>query len=243
MLNLFEMNANYNVFKNLFLFPFQFQQMQIDSFFICKSIDSCLEQLNLDDNYNLAIAAPRQQILNSHFFSSLDMFCLNRNEKITSYQPVLMIPKDNQLKSRIDEITRNAFEAGLLDKWKRESQRKKKQENSFFETEPGLRLSNVGAIFFVCGGGYIVAITAFVCETFIHYKVKQKGRFWFWTYLEHFVDGHRHYFRSLPERLMKSFQRKSINISKKTRTHIRNGAKFTNRAQVKTESRRRSIKY
>lgn len=217
--------------------------MQIDSYFICKSIDSCLEQLKQDENDNLAIAAPRHQILNSQFYSSLDVFCLNRNEMITSYHSILMTPKDNQLllKSRIDEITQNAFEAGLLDKWKRESQRKKKREDSNFVSEPGLRLSNVGAIFFICGGGYTVAIMAFVCETLIHYKMQQNGRLWFWHYLEHLVDGHRHYFRSLPERLMKSLPRKSINALKEASTQIRNGAKFTTKAQVKTVSRRRRI--
>lgn len=238
----FEMNPNCNEFKKFIsILHFQFQQMQIDSFFICKSIDSCLEQLKFNENHNLAIAAPRQHILNSHFYSPLDMFCLNRNEKITSYQPVLMTPKDSQLKSRIDEIARNAFEAGLLVKWKRESQRKKEREHSHFESEPGLRLSNVGAIFFVCGGGYIVAITAFVCETVIHIKVKQERQFRIWRYLEYLVDGHRHYFRSLPERLMKTFRRNSFDISKKIRTRTRNGVKFTIRTEINTISRRRSI--
>lgn len=199
---------------------FQFEKTSIDSFFVCESIDSCLNRLKNDENYDLAIGAPRQIILNSSFYSTSNIFCLDRNERIASYQLVLMLRKDIQLKLRIDGIIQKAFESGLFVKWDSDSKRKQKrlhELNSEPNSEPRLPLKNFGSIWFICGTGYMFAIVAFIGEILIQYKMKQKHRYWFWIYLKRFVDGHRHYFRSIPEKLNGTLFQEHIYIPNTTR--------------------------
>lgn len=198
---------------------------------MCESIDSCLKHLKDDENYDLAIGASRQNILNNPFYSTSNIFCLNRNERIASYQLILMIRKDIQLKLRIDGIIQRAFESGLFVKWNSDRKRKQERLHKLYsepKSEPKLRLLNFGAIWFICGAGYMFAIATFICEILIQYKMKQKHRYWFWIYLEQCVDGHRHYFRSIPEKLNPTLCQECIpNTTPKTKIKPKTRKRWT----------------
>lgn len=189
--------------KHDFPFILQYKKSQTDLFFVCPSIDRCLEHLKGDDNSDLAIGGSRQHILNSRFYSPEKMFCFDRNEIIASYQPRLLMRKDFPFKSRVNEIIRNAFEGGLFVKWSRES---KRQRERVIQHERFLAISlqvSFGPFLFFCGCGSILATLALLSEYIIFKKMSQKNRSRIWVYLEQFFDGKRHYLTNLPEKLMK----------------------------------------
>lgn len=176
---------------------FQYKKSQIDNFYVCPSIDECLDHLKHDDNDDLAVGGSRQRILNSHSYSVSEIFCFNRNERIASFQPALLIRRDFAMRQRIDEIIQNAFEGGLFVKWDRDSQRRKKPLLPY-SPKPILTLAEMAVLFvFFLIGGWILSISVFINEIVIKRKNQQPNRIRFWIFLEQMVDGERHYFKNL----------------------------------------------
>lgn len=127
---------------------------------------------------------------------------MNNHESIATFHPVIMIhTKVMQLKVIIDEVIQYAFESGLILKWEYDSQRKKELLMPY-EVKPGLTLTNIGALYFLCGGGYAIAIMIFLVERFTQYKMQQDNRSQIWMHLERSLDGERHYLTNIPEKLM-----------------------------------------
>lgn len=136
-------------------------------------------------------------MLNSQFYSVSKIFCFDRNENVASYQPSTIIRNEFVLKSRINQLTLNAFESGLFVKWDRDNQRKKERLIKF---EPPLeyKLEHTALPFLLMlFPGIIMSTSALTCEHIIFWKMKQPSRSWFWKYLEQFFDGERHYLKNL----------------------------------------------
>lgn len=181
---------------------FQYQKSQIDSFYICQSLDSCLEHLKHDDNSDLAVGGSRQHILNSPSYSPSKLFCFNEQEHIVSYQPMLLMRSDFVLKSQINIIIRNAFESGLLEKWNRDSQRKKERLIPF-QVPIRVNLQNYYVVVTIFGAGIIFSTVTFITERIVENRLK-KTRSSPWTYLEGFFNGRRNYLTHLPEKLQRN---------------------------------------
>lgn len=182
---------------------FQYKKSQLDSFFVCSSIDNCLEHLTHDDSSDLAVGGSRKYILNSPSYSPQKIFCFDSDESIASYLMVLSMRKDFALKSKVDEIIRNAFEGGLFVKWDRETRRKTEPIRPY-EPKLELTLKECAFVCFICLFGYILSNLTFICEIIIYRKIKKNGQSPVWKYLEQFFDGNRNYFRNLPENLKRN---------------------------------------
>lgn len=162
-----------------------------------------MQHLRHDDNSDLAVGGSRQHILNSPFYSSSKIFCFNEQEHIVSYQPTLFMRSNFVLKSQIDTIIRNAFESGLLEKWERDIQRKKKRLIPFqVPLQVKLQHYYVGLVT-IFGSGIVFSSITFLTEIFVAYQSK-KTRSSPWTYLEMFFNGHRNFFTHLPEKLQRN---------------------------------------
>ena len=183
---------------NLCFFLFsQFKKSQIDAFHICTDIDRCLDHLKYDDNQEFAIGGSRQRILNSRSYSPEQIYCFKEDENIASYQPALLTRKGFALTEEIDKIIRNAFEGGLFVKWDRDNQRRKERKISF-TPKLTLTLQEMAVLFvFILMCGWILSISIFLNERFIHEKMQQTNPSRIWTFLEQMVDGRRHYFKNL----------------------------------------------
>lgn len=171
---------------------------------MCKSINNCLEHLEHDDNYDMAVGGSRQYILNSRFHSPWKMFCFNSDQSIVNFQPRLMMRVDILLQSKIDRIIQNAFESGLFTKWNRDSQRKKEH---VFPIGPPLTLNLEQysfALITVYGSGVIISILALCFEFIIQWNMMRPHRWWIWMYLQQFFDGQRHYFKDSVIMVIKS---------------------------------------
>lgn len=181
------------------MFFLQYKRSQIDAYHICKDIDICLEHLKQDDNIDLAVGGSRQRILNSPSYLSTEIFCFAADESIASYQPRLLFRKYFTLKSRVDQLIRNAFESGMFIKWDREN---RKRPERITEYEPPLEIrlehwTGFLTLFFLTGN--ILSICTFFAERLIWSQRKLNPQSSRWKKIESFFDGKRHYFRDLSE--------------------------------------------
>lgn len=178
-------------------------------------MDSCLKRLKHEDSYDLAVGGSRHHILNSRSYSPSELFCFDPRERIAGYQPVMFIRKDYALKSRIHEITRNAFESGLFAKWSRDSQRKRER---IFSEEENLSVTLEDyyvALIMILGIGLSAATLIFFWEHFVQQQVQKKPRSP-WTCLRNTLDGHRHYLTDIPENLQNGLSIKDFIVSNRT---------------------------
>lgn len=196
---------------------FQYERSQVDSFFACDDIGTCLTHLEQDENYNLAIGSSRQHILNSPSYTDETIFCFKRSENILSYQLSLIMREGFRLNFRFNQLISNAFESGMIVQWERVSQRKRKR---IIPNEPSLPLSidQLGVAFAVIlFWGSVLSFLSFISELIIHRKMKEERPHWIWSYFEQFFDGNRHYLKDLVHKKKTNNQRKPL------RTHpIRN---------------------
>lgn len=156
-----------------------------------------------EDNYDVAVGGSRQRILNSHSYTPNEIFCFDRDQSIASYHPALLMRKNFPMKSRINQIIRDAFESGLFVKWNLDSQRKKERVISY-EQPPQLSLEQCSfALVIVLCIGLILSIVAFFAELIVKWQVQKRPHFP-WSYLEYIFCGHRHCFTNLPEKLQRN---------------------------------------
>lgn len=177
----------------------QISDHKMESFHICEDMSECLLQL-LHSN-KIAIAGSRQNILNSPLYSSSQVFCFKDLENIASYPVSLYMRKDFRLKEKLNEIIEQLLEAGYFDKWKTDCHLRGKYEEPY--TIPlQLPITHISAaLIFLFGVGSLLSTSTFIFEKLIFWKMHQRVKHKIWIYLQQFVDGERHYFKNVPERL------------------------------------------
>lgn len=152
------------------------------------------------DNYDLTVGGSRQRILNSDFYSPSEIFCFD--EKVASFQPALLINKSFELKSKINQIIRHAFEGGLFVKWDRKIHIKKDEIN--IEGVYAISMREFSPLFvFLTGVGNLLALLSFFAERFTFQKMKQRTASPIWKLLARFCDGKRYYLKNLTDKLFK----------------------------------------
>lgn len=155
-----------------------------------------MNKLKRDENNNLAVGGSRQHILNCHEYTPSKIYCFKYKENISNYQPSLLIRKNSRSKADINRIIRRLFEAGILDKWKRDCQREKNEIFPIIPLEMQLEHLYLGLIF-VLGIGSCLSIITFIAELITSAKINQEHSHRFWSYLEQFLSAQRYYFNNL----------------------------------------------
>lgn len=109
----------------------------------------------------------------------------------------------------MNAIARQLLEAGYFVKWKDHAQIERQIEPPY--TIPlHLPVSHIsGGLICVFLPGCLASLLLLVLEKLTHMKMKRRKRNTrrIWIYLEQVVDGRRHYFKNVPERLQKRRRR------------------------------------
>lgn len=185
----------------IFVFLFQFAQKEIEAFNVCENIDECLKRLKSAVNFDWAISASRNNILNSAAYSSLNFHCFDRSQSIRIYLIALEMRKEFGMRAKIDKIIRNLFESGILLKWYDENLRKRNYETAYIAPDHFTMEHYQIAFTFILGFGWTMSVATFSMEIITFKKLGQKRNHKIWIYFEYFVDGQRHYMNNLIERL------------------------------------------
>lgn len=190
-----------NCFKYRKFLIFFFFQQQSKPFHVCNNVDNCLKYLNDKNEFDWAICASRQNILNSPFYLPSKYVCFDQSAHIKSYFVSLMMRNDFKMKIKINKIIRNLFEAGIFVKWQRDNQIRSKYEIPFL-SEFNITLDDYGIFFLIYFGGFFTAsILVFCLENVILWKMRQRKINRIWFYLDRIVDAERYYFIDLIDKI------------------------------------------
>lgn len=187
-------------FAILFL-HFQYPQDSLDSFLTCNDIDKCLEQLTLDDSYNLAVGVSRTHVMSTSFFTKHQVFCFDRSQNIANYTISLAIRNDHGLLATFDKIIREVLEGGLNVKWQRENRKYFPPDTTGipFDSAEALGMDHLSIlIYFVYIPGMFLAGATFFLERKIFKEIRRAQtarKRKFWLLLAKFCDGRRHYLK------------------------------------------------
>lgn len=170
----------------------------------CSSMNHCLRDLRRDENYDLAVGGFSQHLSHLPQFSAAELFCFDKSERVISY-PITLIVKNEQ-KTIIDTIIRRLLEFGIIQKLKKDIQ-SKKIPNRIVDDEPSkLQLGDIcGILLFAYGIGISFSILIWLLELFVNWKLHNRKAHRSWKIIERCIDGHRHYFRNLPERFRNKY--------------------------------------
>lgn len=151
--------------------------------------DDCLKRLLVDEK--LAVAVSRLHAKNSPVISEMELLCFARSANIYSYSVAMPIKLDFHLMPQINNIIRQLFEFGLIERWDKLSQSiassaatvKMLREGSGGDGGGHLVVLTVphimGAIL-IMSFGHLMALIALIAEHITHRKIKRgsSNRFW-----------------------------------------------------------------
>lgn len=175
----------------------------VEFFHIC-DIDKCLNYLKRDENDDLAVGGSRQHILNCPEYTPSKIYCFKYRDNVANYQPSLLIRKGFHLKSRIDQIVRRLFEAGIFEKWAQDCKRRRKYEIPYIAPIEMQLIHIYFPLIFLMLLAPMVSISTFIAELITANQMKKENNFRIWEYFEQFFSGHRYYFLDWPRRLQEN---------------------------------------
>lgn len=114
-----------------------------EQFDVCSDIDECLNRLTSRE-YRNAVAVSRKRIESSQLFLSNQIHCFEKTQNIQNYSISLNVRKDFEHMTEVNDIIRQALEAGLIQKWENDEysvQSLNKLNN--FNSNPNSQLSNI----------------------------------------------------------------------------------------------------
>lgn len=170
-------------------------------------IDSCLEQLKWDDK--LAVSISRLRAENCALIRKSEMYCFSMRENIYTYSQSLRTTKKYEFLPQIDIFIRRCSEAGLFQKWNRESSMYRNDPVHKFDRRIILSIAHIGAALLALVCGLCIGLLVLMAECVAFRKTKQPNCRRFWFFLSRIVDGRRFYFRA------KTLKRKVLFVKKK----------------------------
>lgn len=128
----------------------------------------CLEKLTSKRHLNYAVALPRSEAERTHQFASNELYCFEKAENIQNYSVSLMVRKNFECMPEVNEIIKQALEAGLIKKWSSDSQSLRQHENSNSPKNNLIpKLSNISLMLI----GFIVTMLVFSVEFVMHNRI------------------------------------------------------------------------
>lgn len=153
--------------------------------------DDCLKRLLVDEK--LAVAASRLHALNTPVISQKELFCFARSANIYSYSIAMPIKLDFHLLPQINQIIRQLFEFGLIERWRTLSQAIASNAATLKMLREGgggagsplvvLTVAHIMGAILIMFFGHFVALIAFLVEHITHRKIKSGNRHRFWMIL------------------------------------------------------------
>lgn len=141
--------------------------------------------------------ASRLSIENSLVIRKREMYCFSRQENIIRTMITLNLQRKYDFFSQINAIVVSSIEAGLIEKWHRDS---RMYSNDSTKQDDGhrviLTVAHIGAALIALFCGLTIASIVFIAECVTLHKVKQADCHKFWVFLSKVVDGRRFYFQA-----------------------------------------------
>lgn len=170
----------------------------------CNSTDHCLRILRRNENFDLVVGGFSQNLRYSSQFSASELFCLDKSESLVSY-PITLVVK-NERKAIIDTIIRRLDEFGFIQKLKLDMKSKKILHTVEDDAPSALQFSEIyGAFIFFYGIGLVCSIIIWLFELFVNMKLNSQNAHRAWYFIDRCIDGQRHYFKDLPEKLQNKY--------------------------------------
>lgn len=115
-----------------------------EQFNVCADIDECLNKLTSNE-YRNAVAVSRNRIENNQLFLSNKIHCFDKTQNIQNYSISLNVRKNFEHITEVNDIIRNALEAGLIQKWENDehSFHSLNELNNNFNSNRYSQLSNI----------------------------------------------------------------------------------------------------
>lgn len=184
-----------SLFKHILIgiFLIQYSNEKKKKLYACVDVDHCLEQLKYGRNDDLAIATLRQHAISSPIIPAEKLYCFDQTENICNLIITMWVRKEFPLLTQANRIIRYSFEAGLIQKWARET----KMSNKLLKEEARLvilSLEHVASAMMVLGIGYTLSFLSIYSEPIAHRRARAVNCSWFWTFADQFFDGDRYHF-------------------------------------------------
>lgn len=115
-----------------------------ERFMIHADVEDILNRLNTNEYRKYAVAVSRNWVEKSAQFASNKIFCFNRANNIQNYSVSINIRKGFPYIAEVNEIIRNALEAGLIVKWEHDGQSLKSLDDlNDFTSNPNSQLNDI----------------------------------------------------------------------------------------------------
>lgn len=154
------------------------------------NVTSLLEQLKWDDK--LAVASSRALAENiPQIIDKSEFYCFSRDENIHILPITLLIMPKYEFQAEVNAIIRRSLEAGLIEKWQRDSS---SYRNYSFEKDDRkiiLSVVHIAAALFVLFCGLCLASLTLITECVAFHRTKQADCNRFWIFVAKTVEGRR----------------------------------------------------
>ncbi|XP_031623072.1 uncharacterized protein LOC116340623 [Contarinia nasturtii] len=161
--------SNVSVSENV-KFPIRMKEQ----FEICVDIEECLHRFTIKDHKKYALAVSRKWIERKQFDALNKISCFEKAENLKNYSVSLLVRKDFGCMNEINEIIRNALEAGLIQKWKQDGQSIKLYKNvNAFSSHSYSRLSDV----IVIAIALFISVLVILAELVVDNRMESLNRY------------------------------------------------------------------
>lgn len=172
----------------------------------CSRMDQCLMDLKQDKNYDLAVGGFSRHLKHLPQFSATEIFCFDKSESLISY-PISLIVK-NERKAIIDTVIKRFLEFGIIQKIILDFRSMEEKDKIAEDVPIELRFEHVDGFFiFIYGIGMAISALIWLFELLVNMKSRNKKAHRTWHFIERCIDGRRHYFKNLPEKLRNKFSK------------------------------------
>lgn len=179
--------------------PAQISTAVRNNFRICEVPDDCLKQLLADET--LAVAVSRLHAKNTPAISQTELYCFARSANIYSYSVAMPIKLDFHLLPQINNVIRQLFEFGLIERWDKLSQAIASSAEivKMLKADGGgngshlvvLTVAHIMGAILIMIFGHLVALIVFLAEHFAHANIKSGSGNRFWMGLHNFLTPTR----------------------------------------------------
>lgn len=181
-------------------------------FFGHDEIDLDLEQLKW--NASVAVSVSRLRAENCPLIRRSEMFCFSKRENLYTFPLMMRTAKKYNFLSQINAVIRRCIEAGLIQKWQRDSKLYATDSKQIDDRRVILTVAHIGGGLCLLCCGLSVALLTLTAECVAYRKMKQENCHIFWLLLSQCVDGRRFYFpfrRNKEEKRISFLQRHKHN--------------------------------
>lgn len=121
-----------------------------------------------------------------------EIYCFPRSENIHILPVVLRLALKYEFLSEINVIIRRSLEAGLVEKWQRDSSLYQNDPKRVNDRKIILSVDHIGGALLALISGLSMASLTFIAECITFSRTNQRNCNWFWLLVSKAIDGRRY---------------------------------------------------